>query len=161
LPTTPQAQHQIKWPDLNRNRWPVVSESALNRLGETGAWDIEALRLEFQELTVLGLDLLDTGFEMAEIDTLLLEDDDEGEGAELALSALPGTTSTSRLGDVWILGRHRLIQGDARESGVYERLMDDSGLARLVLTDTPFNVANVGHVLAIQIIASSRWPMVR
>jgi hypothetical protein len=28
LPTTPQAQHQIKWPDLNRNRWPVVSESA-------------------------------------------------------------------------------------------------------------------------------------
>src|SRR5271166_679354 len=119
---------------------------ALNRLGETGAWDIEALRLEFQELTVLGLDLLDTGFEMAEIDTLLLADDDEGEGAELAASSLPGTSSTSRLGDVWILGQHRLIQGDAREPGVHERLMDGSGLARLVLTDTPFNVANVGHV---------------
>ena len=75
---------------------------ALNRLGETGAWDIEALRLEFKELTVLGLDLLDTGFEMAEIDTLLLEDDDEGEGAELATSSLPRTSSTSQLGDVWI-----------------------------------------------------------
>ena len=42
---------------------------ALNRLGETGAWNVEALRLEFEELTVLGSDLLDTGFEMAEIDT--------------------------------------------------------------------------------------------
>jgi DNA modification methylase len=118
----------------------------LNRLGETGAWSVEALRLEFQELTVLGLDLLDTGFEMAEIDTVLLEDDDQGEGAELATSSLPGTSSTSRLGDVWILGGHRLIQGDARQAAVYDRLMDGSGLARLVLTDTPFNVANVGHV---------------
>jgi hypothetical protein len=119
---------------------------ALNRTGETGAWDIEALRLEFQELTVLGQDLLDTGFEMAEIDTLLLEDDDEGDGAELEALSLPRTPSTSRLGDVWILGQHRLIQGDAREPGVYERLMDGSGLARLVLTDPPFNVANFGHV---------------
>src|SRR5208283_5818804 len=77
---------------------------ALNRLGETGAWSVEALRLEFEELTVLGSDLLDTGFEMAEIDTLLLEDDDEGDGPELAASALPGAFATSRLGDVWSLG---------------------------------------------------------
>ena len=74
---------------------------ALNRLGETGAWSVEALRLEFEELTVLGSDLLDTGFEMAEIDTLLLEDDDEGDGPELATSSLPGAFATSRLGDVW------------------------------------------------------------
>ena len=69
---------------------------ALNRLGETGAWSVEALRLEFEELTVLGSDLMDTGFEMAEIDTLLLEDDDEGEGSELAASSLPGAFATSR-----------------------------------------------------------------
>src|SRR5271165_7140480 len=73
---------------------------ALNRLGETGAWSVEALRLEFQELTVLGLDLIDTGFDMAEIDTLLLEEDDEGDGSELATSS-PGASATSRLGDVW------------------------------------------------------------
>ncbi len=119
---------------------------ALNRLGETGAWSVEALRLEFEELTVLGSDLSDTGFEMAEIDTLLLDDDDEGEGSELATSALPGAFATSRLGDVWSLGDHRLIQGDAREAAVYDRLMDGSELASLVLTDEPFNVANVGHV---------------
>ena len=70
---------------------------------------------------MLGSDLLDTGFEMAEIDTLLLEDDDDGDGAELAPSALPGAFATSRLGDVWILGQHRLIQGDAREAAVYDR----------------------------------------
>jgi hypothetical protein len=40
---------------------------ALNRLGETGAWDPDALRLEFEELTVLGIDLIETGFESAEI----------------------------------------------------------------------------------------------
>jgi hypothetical protein len=50
---------------------------ALNRLGETGAWDPDALRLEFEELTVLGVDLVETGFETAEIDGLMLLDDDE------------------------------------------------------------------------------------
>ena len=103
---------------------------ALNRLGETGTWSVEALRLEFEELTVLGLDLLDTGFEMAEIDTLLLEDDDEGDSSEVAISSLPGAIATSRLGDVWILGRQRVIQGDARERGVYEQLMNGSELAK-------------------------------
>jgi DNA modification methylase len=119
---------------------------ALNRLGETGAWDIEALRAEFEELTVLGFDLVDTGFEMAEVDAIML-DEDEG-GDELVLAAAPAQAScaVSRLGDVWILGDHRLIQGDAREPAIYDRLMGDDELASLVLTDEPFNVANVGHV---------------
>ena len=95
---------------------------------------------------MLGSDLLDTGFEMAEIDTLLLEDDDEGDGPELATSSLPEAFATSRVGDVWVLGQHRLIQGDARKSALYDRLLGDSELATLVLTDEPFNVANVGHV---------------
>jgi DNA modification methylase len=43
-------------------------------------------------------------------------------------------------------GSHRLIQGDAREASAYDRLMGRSEKARLVLTDEPFNVANVGHV---------------
>jgi hypothetical protein len=117
---------------------------ALNRLGETGAWDVEALRVEFAELIVLGCDLVETGFEMAEIDALMLEDEDEGEDAPF--SPLSETSTVSRLGDVWILGDHRLIQGDAREERVYDRLMGSSEQASLVLTDEPFNVANVGHV---------------
>ena len=117
---------------------------ALNRVGETGAWDLEALRVEFAELTVLGCDLVETGFEMAEIDALMLEDGDEGEDSPF--SPFPETRAVSRLGDVWILGDHRLIQGDAREARVYDRLMGPSEQASLVLTDEPFNVANVGHV---------------
>jgi DNA modification methylase len=117
---------------------------ALNRLGETGAWDVEALRVEFAELTVLGCDLVETGFEMAEIDALMLEDGDEGEGSPFWPST--ETRAISRLGEVWILGDHRLIQGDAREASVYDRLMGPSEQASLVLTDEPFNVANVGHV---------------
>lgn len=119
---------------------------SLNRIAETGAWDIEALRLEFEELTVLGKDLLTTGFEMAEIDTLLLEDCDEVGDAELDAPPSPPQIATSRHGDIWILGEHRLIQGDAREPGVYELLMWDGELATFVLTDPPYNVPNVGHV---------------
>ena len=120
---------------------------ALNRLGETGAWDVEALRVEFEELTVLGFDLVDTGFEMAEIDTIMLdEDEDGGDGLVLGSAAAQASSAVSRLGDVWILGDHRLIQGDAREPAIYDRLMGEGELASLVLTDEPFNVANVGHV---------------
>jgi DNA modification methylase len=117
---------------------------ALNRLGETGAWLVEALRVEFAELTVLGCDLVETGFEMAEIDALMLEDGDEGEGSPFWPST--ETRAVCRLGDVWILGDHRLIQGDAREPSVYDRLMRPGEFAQLVLTDEPYNVVNVGHV---------------
>jgi hypothetical protein len=81
---------------------------ALNRLGETGAWDPDALRLEFEELIVLGVDLVETGFETAEIDGLMLLDDDE----DLAASEIPASqrleTAVSHLGDIWILGDHRM-----------------------------------------------------
>jgi DNA modification methylase len=119
---------------------------ALNRLSETGAWDAEELRLEFEELTVLGEDLVVTGFEMTEIDTLLLEDDDEDGGSEPEqLPAVP-LVAVSRLGDVWILGAHRLTQGDACDPAVYARLIGEREIATLVLTDEPFNVPNLGHV---------------
>jgi DNA modification methylase len=119
---------------------------ALNRLGETGAWDTDALRLEFEELTVLGVDLVETGFETAEIDGLMLLDDDE----YLALGEAPAPqrleTAVSHLGDIWILGDHRLGHGDARDTTLYDQLMPPGEFAQLVLTDEPYNVANVGHV---------------
>ena len=119
---------------------------ALNRLGETGAWDPDALRLEFEELTVLGVDLVETGFETAEIDGLMLLDDDEDLAAGEAPAPQRLETAVSRLGDIWLLGDHRLAHGDARDAALYERLMLPGELAQLVLTDEPYNVANVGHV---------------
>jgi DNA modification methylase len=119
---------------------------ALNKLGETGAWDPDALRLEFEELTVLGVDLVETGFETAEIDGLMLLDDDEDLAASETRAPQRLETAVSHLGDIWILGDHRLGHGDARDATLYDRLMLPGELAQLVLTDEPYNVANVGHV---------------
>ena len=118
----------------------------LNRLGETGQWDEEALRIEFAELIDLGEDVVVSRFEEAEIDFLLLnEESDEGVGeVDLALAATDKTVS--RPGDLWVLGRHGLLQADARDPASYERLMLSGEQARLVLTDEPYNVPNVGHV---------------
>jgi hypothetical protein len=118
----------------------------VNRLGETGAWDPDALRLEFEELTVLGVDLVETGFETAEIDGLMLLDDDEDLAAGEAPAPQPLETAVSHLGDIWIIGDHRLGHGDARDATLYDQLMLPDELAQLVLTDEPYNVANVGHV---------------
>ncbi|CCB66769.1 MULTISPECIES: ParB N-terminal domain-containing protein [unclassified Hyphomicrobium] len=61
---------------------------ALNRLAETGDWDIEALKVEFEELIELDEDILATGFELAEVDTLLLEKDGDSPEDEV-LPPLP------------------------------------------------------------------------
>jgi DNA modification methylase len=116
---------------------------ALNRLAETGAWDIEALSAEFEELTVLEEDLVVTGFEMAEIDTLLLGDVDE---VEADVVPDPPAVAISRMGDLWALGEHRLIHGDARDEVAYVQLLGKGETVQFVLTDEPFNVPVGGHV---------------
>ena len=118
---------------------------ALNRLGETGVWNEEMLACELEELIDAGEDVLVTGFEEPEIDALLLPDDDPQADEE---ENIPVATSpaVSKPGDLWNLGDHRLLQGDARDPVSYPPLFDDGELARLVLTDEPYNVPNVGHV---------------
>ena len=59
----------------------------LNRLGETGQWDEEALRIEFAELIDLGEDVVVSGFEAAEIDFLLLDDESDDGVGELDLGS--------------------------------------------------------------------------
>ena len=119
---------------------------ALNRLGETGRWDEEALRIEFAELIDLGEDVVVSGFEMAEVDLLLLDDESDDGAGELEGAPAMAGTAVSRPGDLWRLDRHRLLQGDARDPASYELLMQPGERVRLVLTDEPYNVPNVGHV---------------
>ena len=118
---------------------------ALNRLGETGLWDEEILACELEELIDLGEDVLVTGFEEAEIDALLLKDDDQSSGEEENMPILTGP-AVSKPGNLWKLGDHRLFHGDARDPASYLALFDEGEQARLVLTDEPYNVPNVGHV---------------
>jgi DNA modification methylase len=119
---------------------------ALNRIGERGAWDTEALRGEFADLIELGEEVVLSGFELAEVDALLLDDDGQGREDDVQIEELGH--AVSRLGDVWVLGEHRLAQGDARDPNVYARLIGEGEQARVALTDEPFNVPNLGHVTA-------------
>lgn len=116
----------------------------LNRLAETGVWDEEALTLEFEELIDLGEDLVVTGFELPEIDALLLDDGDS-EPPEDPIPQREDQT-VSEPGDLWQLDDHLLFHGDALAPESYRRLMAGDECARIVLTDPPYNVPNKGHV---------------
>ena len=122
------------------------TSQAAQALQEKGQWDMDELKLEIQELMVLGEDLLVTGFDAAEID-IIVGDDADGLDAGLA-DALPteSAVTVSRAGDLWRLDQHLLCQGDAGDPASYAALFADGALARMVLTDEPYNVPNLGHV---------------
>lgn len=119
-----------------------------NRLAELAGWDREILKIEFQALAEMDLDfeLEITGFETAELDLLL--DDSAGEVAADPADEVPAPDpgpAVTRPGDVWCLGPHRLICGDARDTATYAALMG-ADRARAVFTDPPYNVKIDGHV---------------
>ncbi len=119
-----------------------------NKLAQNAGWDRELLALELQGLIDLNFEVELTGFSLAEID-LILEDAQESAtagpvGSEDEAPPLQ-LRAVTRPGEVWRLGRHRLICGDARDKAVMDRLMVDER-ADLVFTDPPYNVPIDGHV---------------
>ncbi len=120
---------------------------ALNKIAETGSWDLDALKLEFEDLLDLDVDLEITGFEMGEIDQVLMIGEDSGEDPLDAIQARPDPAAPviSRRGDFWRLGEHLLLCGDARDPADLCRLTSDELIAML-LTDPPYNVRVNGFV---------------
>lgn len=119
-----------------------------NRLAELAGWDRETLRIELQGLADLdlGFDIEITGFETAELDLLL--DGVDGPEAEDPADDIPPTDPgppITRPGDIWLMGDHRLMCGDARDAQVIQQLMAGE-TARMVFTDPPYNVRIDGHV---------------
>lgn len=114
-----------------------------NRLAEEADWDHIRLREEFEALVIdpVEIDLSFTGFEVAEIDRILVVDDMKDE-EEPVLTRKPAVT---RLGDLWILGEHRVLCGSALRLEDYDILMGEERAA-LVLSDPPYNVPVQGHV---------------
>jgi len=111
---------------------------ALNKI--SGDWDKDKLALLIADLQGADFDVSLTGFEPAEIDALFkdtlkdgVKDDDFNVGAELAQPTM------TKPGDVWTLGRHRLICGDSTKAETYDLLMGGTK-ANLVITDPPYNV---------------------
>jgi len=118
---------------------------AVNRLGEKGKWDLDELKIEFQELILADAPIEISGFSPDEIDQIVIGD--ELEVAEQGpLEPSPGAVAVAQLGDAFQLGPHRLICGDATDPMVLNRLTDGDPPARLVLTDEPYNVPIAGHV---------------
>ena len=110
-----------------------------NRLALSAGWDEELLALEFGELKDLGFDLGITGFDAAEIEKLFAADASEVQDDDFDLTAALEQAAFVLPGDVWTLGRHRLICGDATDADTVKKLMDGRK-ANLVLTDPPYNV---------------------
>jgi len=120
---------------------------ALNKI--SGDWDKEKLAVLITDLDAVDFDISLTGFDPAEIDDLFkdtlqdgVEDDDFDVEEEL------NNPTFSAIGDVWLLGRHRLVCGDSTKKETFSLLMEDKK-ANLVVTDPPYNVdyeSNAGKI---------------
>lgn len=126
-----------------------------NRLAELAGWDRELLRVELSGLMEIDFDLELTGFDMGEIDLLLQEPEEAG------IDEVPSPQSgppVSRRGDVWLLGRHRLLCGDARSAEDWNALMNGAR-AQMVFTDPPYNVRIDGHVSGLGSVKHREFAM--
>jgi ParB-like chromosome segregation protein Spo0J len=108
-----------------------------NRTAQETSWDYEMLEIELQELVALEYDVVVTGFDAQE---LLDLKGDAGLGPEETQPVPePPEEPISKLGDIWLLGDHRLMCGDSTDAGSVERLMNGARAA-LMFTDPPYLV---------------------
>lgn len=117
-----------------------------NRLAEKAGWDKQILQIELQGLIDLDFNVELTGFDTADFDLLCEEvgAENPATSGDAAPAYAPGAP-ISRRGDLWLLGNHRLLCGDAREHKAYEEVLDGNR-AEFVFTDPPYNVPIDGHV---------------
>lgn len=119
-----------------------------NKLAINAGWDQELLAIELQGLIETNVSIEVTGFTIGEVDAVLQAAQDAAPtGSDAAADACPEPAglAITRPGDVWQLGRHRLICGDAQDAGVYVRLLGGETIDA-VFTDPPYNVPIDGHV---------------
>src|SRR5262245_59669631 len=113
-----------------------------NQTATLSAWDEDKLPLELMELQKADFDLALTGFPEDEILRLLTQPNTEGQCDPDDVPDVPDEPITQP-GDLWLLGRHRLVCGDATKPEDLARVMGDSP-ADLLLTDPPYNVGYEG-----------------
>jgi len=122
-----------------------------NKLALNAGWDRELLAIELQGLVDLDFEIELTGFSLAEVDIVLDEARESApDGADASIEDnIPAYRhdgpAVTQPGDLWMLGRHKLICGDARETGAYAALLGDEAVD-LICTDPPYNVPIDGHV---------------
>src|SRR6266850_1593153 len=134
-----------------------------NRLTEIATWNDQLLAQQLKDLSLEGLDfsLEVTGFEMGEIDLRIAsledmpgQDDDSGDD----VPEVPTGPPLSKIGDVWVLGRQRILCRDALDAAAFAALMGEERAA-MVFTDPPYNVPIDGHASGLGAIHHRPFPM--
>ncbi len=140
---------------LGLDKVPVIAVSGLspakkralaladNKIAENAGWDREILAVELPELSELlisdNLDISITGFAAAEIDQIVVDFETDTDAADAVDDTLLDQPSVTQPGQLWQLGAHRILCGDARDPAMLERLMD-GGKAAMAFLDPPYNV---------------------
>lgn len=122
------------WTDAQKKAYVIAD----NKLALNAGWDDEMLKVELGELSDLEFDLSLTGFDDDELGAFLADEPTEGLTDEDAVPDVPEVPVTVD-GDVWLLGRHRLMCGDSTSIDAVEKLMDGVR-ADMVFTDPPYGV---------------------
>ncbi len=131
-------------PDVETRRLAL----SLNKLQETGIWDIDSLRLEINEIFEISSEIEIPGFAMPEIEAIRFGVDETGApDTDDDLSGFAGaqTKPVSRPGDQWRLGDHVILCGSARNATALAALLNGQ-VADAIFTDPPYNVKINGHV---------------
>lgn len=150
------ACQELGWREVPTIALPHLTEAqarafmiADNRLTENSCWNEHLLGEQLKELAEVHLDfsLEATGFEMGEIDLLIEGVAPAPERNEDPADTIPAAAASppvSQRGDLWLLGRHRLLCGNALDDTACALLMEDKQAA-MVFTDPPYNVPIDGH----------------
>ena len=115
-----------------------------NRLALDTGWDDDLLRVELEALEELGYGLEYTGFDDEELKALFsVTDENEAEDDDFDLDAALDKEAFVQKGDIWEIGRHRLMCGDATDAADVKALMDGA-IANMCVTDPPYNCGYEG-----------------
>ena len=124
----------VGWSDAQKKAYVIAD----NKLALNAGWDNDMLAIEFGELKDLDFNLDLIGFDSDELANILKEPETEGLTDEDAVPEAPEVPVTVE-GDVWVLGRHRLMCGDSTSIDAVEKLMDGRK-ADMVFTDPPYGI---------------------
>jgi ParB-like nuclease domain len=131
-----------------------------NRLAELAGWDESILAIELKYLSEIDFSVELTGFATAEIDLVIGRQEQPAKSDPADEVAEPDRSRPTVVqpGDLWKLGKHRLLCGDARDPAIFATLMDGNQV-RMVFTDPPYNVRIDGHVCGLGKIKHGEFAM--
>lgn len=161
-----EAANKLGMTEVPAIRTTHLSESQIrafviadNKIASNSGWDKDVLKIELADLAIsTEFDIELTGFEMAEIDIILDDTVQDDGNHDDEIPEMDDSPSITQLGNIWHLGDHYLICGDALKPKTYSKLLGNSK-ADVIFTDPPYNVKIDGHVCGNGNIKHSEFAM--